>query len=266
MTLHRKSPALLVLLAMAAMLLTGIPAAWADDAPVPSRRILLVTGEDYPGHVWRETAPALLDQLLKDPRLVVDVLADLKSLGTTNLSDYDAVIMHFKNYDPEVPGSDALVKLTAYVKQGGGLMLLHFACGAFEQQKRFFEPLAGRVWFGWEPPEGRHQHDPHGRFTVNITDTAHPVTAGMEDFETVDELYTCLEGDQPITVLATAVSKVDEKTHPIVFVHPFGQGRVLHCVLGHDVAAFTADGPAELIRRGCAWIAGLERVTAPASP
>jgi type 1 glutamine amidotransferase len=88
----------------------------------------------------------------------------------------------------------------------------------------------------------------------------------MQDFETVDELYTCLEGELPINILATAVSTLDGKTYPMAFVHQYGQGRVLHCVLGHDVAAFAADGPGELMRRGCAWIAGLEPVVAPAAP
>lgn len=223
-----------------------------------SSRVLIVTGEDYPGHKWRETAPVLLAELLKDERLAVDVLSDLKSLATTELERYDTVVLHFKNYDPQVPGRGGFQRLRTYVTQGGGLVLLHFACGAFEEFKDEFEPLAGRVWFGATPPEGRHQHDPRGRFTVNISDTSHPITKGMKDFETVDELYTCLEGERPITVLATAVSKNDGKTYPMAFVTTSGKGRVFQCVLGHDIQAFSATGPAELIRRGCAWTAGLD--------
>ncbi len=238
-------------------------AALGDDAPVVPHRVLLVTGEDYPGHEWRKTAPVLMSELLKDPRLTVDVLADLKSLGTTNLSVYDAVILHFKNYDPKVPGRQGLDNLLRYVKQGGGLMLLHFACGAFEEYKNDFQPIAGRVWFGMQPPPGRAQHDPRGPFTVHIADPNHPITQGMKDFETVDELYTCLEGDAPIRVLATAQSKVDGKTYPIAFVREWGKGRIFHCVLGHDVEAFSGAGPAELIRRGCVWIAGLDPTTPP---
>ncbi len=237
--------------------------AYGDDAPTAVQRILLVTGEDYPGHEWRKTAPALLAELLKDPRLAVDVLADLKSLGTTRLSDYDAVILHFKNYDPAVPGRKGLDNLTKYVQQGGGLMLLHYACGAFEEFKGDFQPVAGRVWFGMQPPPGRAQHDPRGPFTVNIADPDHPITKGLKDFATVDELYTCLEGDTPIHTVATAQSKVDGKVYPIAFVLECGQGRIFHCVLGHDVEAFSGAGPAELLRRGCAWIAGLEPTAAP---
>ncbi|MFO7904418.1 MAG: ThuA domain-containing protein [Pirellulaceae bacterium] len=223
-----------------------------------SRRVLLITGEDYPGHQWRETAPVLLAELYRDSRLTVDVLADLESLQSTKLDHYASVVLHFKNYDPTVPGRDGFDNLANYVKQGGGLVLLHFACGAFEEFKDDFEPLAGRVWFGQQPPPGRHQHDPRGKFTVSIARTDHPITQGMKDFETVDELYTCLEGEVPITPLVTAVSKVDGKTYPIAFVLSSGEGRVFHCVLGHDVKALSAAGPAELIRRGTAWTAGLD--------
>lgn len=107
-----------------------------DDSP---RRILIVTGEDYPGHKWRQTAPVLLAELSKDQRLVVDVLSDLKTLSTYSLNEYDSVLLHFKNYDPQVPGHLALKHLTDYVEQGGGLVLLHFACGAFEEHQEEFE-------------------------------------------------------------------------------------------------------------------------------
>lgn len=228
------------------------------STPPGVNRVLIVTGEDYPGHKWKETAPVLKEELEVDPRLRVSVLDDLKLLGTYKLSDYDAVVMHFKNYDPKVPGPEGLKNLEHFVRQGGGLVLVHFACGAFEESKDEFAKLAGRVWFGMKPPTGRKQHDPRGPFEVNIIDHDHPITKGMEDFTTTDELYTCLEGDTPITTLATATSKNDGKPYPMAFVHAYGKGRVFHTPLGHDVAAFRAAGAARLIRRGTAWAAGLD--------
>jgi uncharacterized protein len=235
------------------------PAAVAEEAK-DTARVLLVTGEDYPGHKWKETYPVLKAGLDKDSRLTVDVLTDLKSLASTRLSDYDAVVLHFKNYDPKVPGRKGYDNLVRFVEEGGGLMILHFGCGAFEEFKDEFVKVVGRVWFGMKPPAGQRQHDPRGEFTVSIAKADHPITKGMEDFTTTDELYTCLEGDEPITPVATAVSKIDKKTYPIVFVCEFGKGRVLQSMLGHDTVAFAAEGPAEIHRRGCAWVAGLEPV------
>jgi len=227
------------------------------EAP-KTAKILLVTGEDYPGHKWKETAPVVKAELAKDSRLAIDVLDDLTQLASADLGRYDAVVMHFKNYDPKVPGRAGFDNLAKFVKDGGGLMLLHFACGAFEEFKEEFKPVAGRVWFGAKPPAGRRQHDPRRTFTVNMTEVDHPITKGMEDFETLDELYTCLEGDAPIIVLATADSVIDNKPYPMAFVLEYGKGRVFHSVLGHDTVAFAGEGPALLHRRACAWIAGLE--------
>ncbi len=232
-----------------------IPA--AGDAS-GAKRILILTGEDYAGHDWRSTAPALESLIEADSRLLVDVFDDLKSLSDKSLSPYAAVVVHFKNYDPAIPGRAAFDRLRDFVHDGGGLVLVHFACGAFEEFRDDYEDLVGRVWFGATPPAGRAQHDPHGPFTVNLTDVDHPVTKGLTSFSTTDELYTCLEGDAPIQVLAEAVSARDGATYPMAFVTEVGKGRVFHCVLGHDVAALTNEPVARLYCRAAAWAAGLE--------
>ncbi len=227
----------------------------ADDKNALSdqpRRVLIVTGEDYPGHKWKETTPVLREQLAKDPRLAIEVTEDLKTLRSPRLYDYAAVVMHFKNYDPEVPGPEGQANLERFVRDGGGLVLVHFACGAFQEWPAF-ESLAGRVW----NPKMRG-HDPYGKFRVEVVDAEHPVTRDLQGFETTDELYTCLDGDTPIRVLAQARSKVDEKQYPMAFVLQCGKGRVFHCPLGHDVTALSVPAVGELFRRGTAWVAGLE--------
>ena len=240
-------------------------AAWAaGKEPQPTsespHRVLIVTGEDYKGHKWRQTAPELKRIIEADRRLRVEILDDLTKLAGTDLSPYAAVVMHFKNYDANVPGRAGFDRLTRYVESGGGLVLVHFACGAFQEFKGDFEKLAGRVW----NPKLRG-HDPRGEFTVRIDDANHPVTAGLSAFEITDELYTCLDGNTPIRVLASAVSKVDKKKYPIAFVLDYGQGRVFHSLLGHDVKALGSDGARRLYRRATAWAAGLEPAAGPRS-
>ncbi len=229
-----------------------------EDVVAAEKRVsvLIVTGEDYPGHKWQETTPVLKEQLGKDSTLHVTVAEDSTFLGSPKLPEFDVVVLHFKNYDPKKPGRAAFDNLRKYVENGGGLVLIHFACGAFEEFKGDFEQIAGRVWIGLEHnyPD-RHQHDPHGAFTVDIAqESNHPITQGMKSFETRDELYTCLEGTVDIEVLATAVSKVDGKTYPIAFVSKCGKGRVFHCVLGHDAASLKVEEVGELFRRACLWL------------
>ncbi len=220
--------------------------------PSAAVNVVIVTGEDYPGHKWRETAPVLARALQADERLKIDVVESPMFLAEGDLGAYRVVVLHMKNYDPDKPGPEGGKRLAQFVRGGGGLVLVHFACGALQEWPEFVE-LAGRVW----NPKLRG-HDPHGRFRVEVVDRKHPITAGMVDFETIDELYTCLDGKTPVTVLASARSKVDDRDYPIAFVLDYGKGRVFHCVLGHDVRAFEPEAVQTLFRRGTAWTAELE--------
>lgn len=235
-------------------LLLGFTPQSAPAAAAAPARVLLVTGVDYPGHHWRETTPVLRAQLEKDPRLRVTVIEDPHLLDSAALTNYAAVLLHFQNWQVPGPGPTARENLRHYVEQGGGLVLVHFACGAWYGEWPEFKHLAGRAWYG---PDGGRQHDPHGPFTVKIRDANHSVTAGLRDFETTDELYTCLEGEAPIRVLATARSRVDGRDYPMAFVLEYGRGRVFHSPLGHDAAALGVEAVGELFRRGTAWAAGL---------
>jgi type 1 glutamine amidotransferase len=220
------------------------------------KRVLVVTGQDYPGHEWRKTAPVLSAALAADPRLHVTVTEDPGALAAS-LDAYDVVVLHFMNWEQPDPGPTARANLERFVAQGKGLCLVHFACGAFQAWPEF-RNLAGRVW----DPKLRG-HDPHGKFRVDIAPAAHAVTEGLEPFETTDELYTCLVGDRPIEVLATARSVVDGKDYPMAFAFAYGQGRVFHSPLGHDVPALARPAVGELFRRGCAWAAGLSPAWRP---
>jgi len=227
-------------------------------------RILIITGIDYPGHKWRQTTPVLKEAIEKDPRLAVDVVEDPNFLASPGLHDYAAIVHHWMNWKAPAPGPAARENFRKFVAGGKGLVIVHFGCGAFQDWPEFVK-IAGRVW----DPKLR-SHDPRGPFRVEIADTDHPITRGMKPFETHDELYTCLAGDVPIHVLATARSKVDKKVYPMAFVLTCGKGRVFHSVLGHDVKALANPPVGELFRRATAWAAGLppapgEQQVTPAS-
>lgn len=222
-----------------------------------AKKVLLVTGLEC--HKWRETAPVLAGALAQDKRLEISVVEDAGFLTSPGLARYGVIVLHYQNHQAPAP-EGALASLKSAVEAGKGLVLVHFACGAFiDWETRTvpadFAAIAGRVW----NPKLRG-HDPRGPFQVRITDKTHPITAGLADFETDDELYTCLDGTAPIQVLATATSKVDQKVYPMAFVLSPGDGRTFHCVLGHDVKAFGFPSVGELFRRGTAWAAGLAPV------
>jgi type 1 glutamine amidotransferase len=233
-------------LVVLAAVLYLVPAGCAGEDLV---RVLMVTGIDYQGHHWKETSPALRAVLENDKRLEVRIVDDLEFLASDVVFDYDVLLLHFKNYDTPKRAEQVQGNLRQFVQAGGGLVLVHFACGAFEDWPGYLD-LAGRVW-----DKNKRAHDPRGPFTVTMIDRQHPVTQGIADFEIDDELYTCLGGDRPIHVLATARSKVDGEDYPMAFVHQCGKGRVFHTVLGHDVKALTASGLDKLLQQACLWAA-----------
>lgn len=227
---------------------------WLLESPAATaaKRVVIVTGDDYWGHLWRSTAPALAAALREVDGLEVSVTESPALLGSPLLFHYDAVVIHFKNYEDRLPLHRSCEKgLQAYADSGKGLTLTHFSCGAFENWKGF-ERIAGRVYSPDLPA-----HDPHGPFALRMTDTTHPVTAQMEAFEVNDELYTCLTGTTPITVLCESISVVDKKVYPMAFIVDHDQARIFHCLLGHDASIYENPGARRLYQRGIAWAAGL---------
>jgi type 1 glutamine amidotransferase len=228
----------------------------AKDQPAAVKKVLVVTGIDYPGHKWKLTTPVLVKGIAADKRLKVTVTEDPKFLASEKINNYDAVVLHFMDWEKPDPGPEARANLKKFVEGGKGLVVVHFACGAFQDWPEF-KNLAGRAW----DPKLRG-HDPYGKFKVEFTKAgkSHPVTKGMKDFETTDELYTCLAGDRKIELLATAKSKVDGKLYPMAFAFDYGKGRVFHSPLGHDPQAFANPHVAQLFRRATAWAVQLEPV------
>ncbi len=227
--------AVLGFLGIVLFFLAAIPPDTAAETPPALIRVLIVTGQDYPGHVWRETAPVLRQLLEADPHFVVRLLEDPDALDSAALTNYHVALLHFQNWQVPGPGVAARENLRRFVANGGGLMSVHFACGAWHGEWPEFQNLLGRVWRDTNGP----QHDPRGKFSVRIMDQQHPAVRGLTDFETDDELYTCLVGDAPIHMLAQAKSQVDQRNHPMAFTRDYGRGRVFLTTLGHDVKAFT---------------------------
>ncbi|MBP9901390.1 MAG: ThuA domain-containing protein, partial [Verrucomicrobia bacterium] len=237
----------------------GAGLGFALAASLPAKpdeiRVLIVTGMDIPAHEWQKTTPAIKAELEKDPRMNVEVLDDPYRLEATDLSKHDVVFLHFNNWEKPAPNDKSKADLKKFVEQGGGLFVLHFASGAFSNWTEF-SALAGKIW------DRKNTHDPRGPFQVRIVNADHPITQGLTGFDTDDELYTGLTGAKPVELLATAKSKVTRSDQPMAFVHTFGKGRVFHTPLGHDVRAIQMPGTAELIRRGCAWVAGRDPLPA----
>ncbi len=236
-----------------------LPEAKEADRPI---RALIITGHNHPAHDFSRTTRALYEVLGQDERFRVESNLSPEFLASPKLFGYDVVVMNYCNWEQPGLSEKAKKNLLAYLDKGGGLVIVHFANGAFH----FSLPKAGdsdwpewrtricrRVW---DHTPGKSGHDKYGTFTVHIARAEHPITQGMQDYTTTDELYFRQQGDEPITVLATARSQVTGKDEPMAFVSTYGKARVFQTVLGHSAEAILTPGTAALIRRGAAWAAG----------
>ncbi len=237
--------ALLLLLGLGFLSLSP-RAGLAADGKIPC---LLVTGHDVDSHPWRLTTPVVRKQLEDSGKFAVKVREDTSILESSKLDAYKVIVLNFGFWDVPQLSDRAKENLLNYVKNGGGLMPLHFSCSSYQDWKEYAE-LIGRVWV-----KGTAGHGPRSTFTVKIVDKDHPVTAGIADFQADDELYAKLDGTADIQVLATADSDWSGKTEPIVFVKKYGKGYVCHNLLGHDVKARDYPEYATLIVRGAEWAA-----------
>ena len=212
-------------------------------------KALIVTGFDVGSHKWEESTKLIEAVLKKTGRFDVTVSRDKEVFGTKQLAEYQVVILGYGFWKEADPTDKAKAGLLDYAKGGGNIVALHFACSSFQDWKEYRE-LLGRVWV-----KGTGGHGPYGEFTVKIKDTAHPITKGIKDFKTEDELYAKLTGDAKIEVLATAFSAWSDKVEPIVFVKNYGKGRVVHNVLGHGLDSKRNDSYQKLLCRGVEWAA-----------
>ena len=223
-------------------------------ATTPAKRIVVLTGDDFPGHLWRETGPEYAKLLRADRRIEVTVSESPALLESAALASYDAVFLDFKNYNNRIPTAAPLWRnFEQYIQNGGGLVIAHFGCGALQEWNGYVK-VSGRIW----DPQKRG-HDPYGEFLVRILQTGHPVTKGIPDFTTTDELYTCFAGDTKIDVLAEATSKVDQSIQPMAFVLTPGKGRVFNSPLGHNLGSLKAQGVRDLYLNATRWATGLTK-------
>ena len=107
--------------------------------------MLVLTGNEYPGHHWKETAPCWRSFSAEDPRLTTEVQPDPGFLASPRLHDYDAIVLNYMNWESPDPGDAARANLKKFVEEGKGLVLVHFACGAFQAWPEF-KQIAGRIY------------------------------------------------------------------------------------------------------------------------
>ena len=259
--LRRILLALLFVLSVAALLPAQSP---------PKIKVLILTGVS--NHDWRATTPVLREILERTGRFDVRVNEEGRGNGPETFAPYDVLVLNYNDWKNSGPWWDdrARQAMLDFVRNGKGLVSYHASNNAFWGWPEFDRLIGGT----WRDTAG---HGPYHAYTVNIVDREHPITKGLpESFAETDELYHRLSIEPGIHVLASAFDdpkncyKPNEgcgtgKDEPLIWVQPYGLGRVFQTALGHDVKAMQSPGFQITLQRGTEW-AATGQVTLPAPP
>lgn len=240
--------------------------------------VILIDGQN--NHDWKSTTPILVQALTRDGRFDVAVATSPPRGGDMNtfrpkFSEYDAVL---SNYNGDLWSEETCRALENFVSMGGALVVVHAANNSFPEWKEWNTLIGLGGWGGrneksgplvrWKdgkmvqdnsPGAGGHHGSMHP-FAVVVRDQTHPIVEGLPTtwMHANDELYDRLRGPaKNMQVLATAYS--DPATggsgehEPMIITVSYGQGRVFHTPMGHDVGAMKCPGFQEILRRGTEW-------------
>ena len=219
-------------------------------------KTLIISGQN--NHDWKRSTPYIWLLLQSTGRFDVDVTTnpDTQLADGHALDGFDLII---SDYNGPMWSEAVRENFEQAISQGTGLVILHAADNAFEEWEAY-ERMVGLLW---------RKGTGHGKFhafPVTILDQVHPITRGLADFRTTDELYHRLVHLHQVDyhVLATAYSSEESGgtgcDEPVMITTQYGAGRVFHQALGHvwqggNMLAFENDGFKTSFIRGCEWAA-----------
>ena len=193
------------------------------------------------------------------------------------LGSADAVIFNCGNYRFNTPEEQKI--LTDAVKGGCGFVFLHgdHPCYWKEVGMKPFPEIEKMAMYMWREPTS---HGDYGDAHVTVRAKDHPVTRGLPDFDTRDEIFCRMKNvfDVPAEALATAYSDPSVISRhgqpgtgfdePVLTVGQYGAGRTVNHSLGHVWPFYTGHGLGEntmlsfaprpfrrMLVRSCEWAA-----------
>lgn len=259
------------------LLLLFASPAWSQE----KLKALIVEGQNN-HRVWPETSQ-MMKAYLEETKLFEVTIARTAPQGTDpsfkpDFSQYDVVV---SNYNGAPWPAETKASFEAFVKQGGGFVVIHAANNSFPKWEAYNQMIGLGGWNGRNEKSGPYVYltkdgqpvrdkspgggGHHGRqhpFAVIVRDTEHPVTQGMPAYwmHANDELYDKLRGPaENMHILATAYAAPETggsgRHEPMIFTLTYGKGRVFHTPMGHGVDSQQCVGFIATLQRGTEWAA-----------
>ncbi len=224
--------------AMVAIVLASAPA-YAQKKNPNGVAVLLLTGGQREHHGYRDQGLYLAGLLEDTGRYRVTICEDAAILETPAMARYGVLIVNADRRDPEFKFTESQQHaLLNYVKDGHGYVSIHGADNAAPDWIPEWKEMLGGVFSHKGLPDGKTKKS---SWTVKITDTESPVTAGVTDFPIKDELYYHLQILPDVKPLATI--SFEGTDWPVLWTRNYGKGKVFHTVLGHRDFGAGKDDP-----------------------
>lgn len=222
--------------------------------PMTSPRAVIVSGAGRyadPWHPFPATSAriaAVLESAGFETEIDERVDARLAALATSAADGIDLLVLNVGFPDPADAALDAATRagMLAWAAAGRPLLVSHVSSTSFPAVPEW-ESILGGLWV-----RGTTFHPEYGPSRVEIVDHAHPITAGLDDFELLDERYTDLRLGDGVRVLAQHT--LDGVAHPLLWTHGDGTACVVYDALGHDTASYDSAEHRELLGRAARWL------------
>ncbi len=255
-------------------------------------KVLIVDGQN--NHAWARTTPVMKKILDSAAGAFTVDVATSPGRGKPmagfkpEFAKYDVVLSNYNGAEWPEETKEAFV---AYIKGGGGLVVIHAADNSFGKWTEYNEMIGVGGWGGrneksgpmlrWREgkivrdmtPGRGGTHGPQHAFQVVTRDASHPITAGVPTrwMHAKDELYSKLRGPaKNLSVLTTALAdKAKRGTgehEPVMMAITYGKGRIYHDVLGHATSQMHCVGFITMLKRGTEWAATGKVVRTAAIP
>jgi hypothetical protein len=209
-----------------------------EDTPPARIDVVLVANGKY--HDFDFARLELLKLLAEHPNARVKVAHDYTGLDEIRAASL--LVTYTCDLRPTEEQSQAIAD---WVAAGGRWLALHGTNAALEPSPEGFKAPRCMPTFVKVLGSQFIAHPPIAPYLVELTDPTHPLVAGVESFETDDELYLSElhDEDQLLPLLHTHYTgdargfyESDWTTsdrHLVMYLRPWGEGMVLYNTLGH---------------------------------
>jgi type 1 glutamine amidotransferase len=189
-------------------------------------------------HDWKGCSDTAIDWLSqRDEFEITKVEEDLDALVAPNLDPYDLIVFYYTVGEISDAQKNGLLN---HIASGKGYVGIHSAADSFRECPEYRAMVGGHFT----------THPRYRDYQVNVVDSEHPITEGLDEFMVTDEQYI-LDYDHRVHVLASALWKGDAM--PVAWTKSWGNGRVFYLALGHDANACQHEMFGTLLQRGALW-------------